>query len=326
MDIKEYNEKFNEKRISENIADMPSEARDIAMQAFKAENANDLYKAKDLAKKAIEVAGGENTEPVRILLARIYPKILVNDIEEATKNYKTDVAEYIEFLDSINMNDIMQQYLVDTLIRLCALLENDWYRPLFKEFVDIINEKNYLTESDYENTIKSAYASLESLEYFSDTKVSYIVRGFLKISYEKLYSMEEDNDTQNEGDLINELTNKWFICKALDDKKEEFEHIMNNYPHSYNMISDTIDEMQSNKENYSDNLVDELLKYAREGTTKDDLIRILNNSYEKINNPVNKKVVVHTGRGVYTRSATKVGRNEPCPCGSGKKYKNCCGK
>ena len=23
---------------------------------------------------------------------------------------------------------------------------------------------------------------------------------------------------------------------------------------------------------------------------------------------------------------TKVGRNDPCPCGSGKKYKNCCGK
>ena len=22
----------------------------------------------------------------------------------------------------------------------------------------------------------------------------------------------------------------------------------------------------------------------------------------------------------------KVGRNEPCPCGSGKKYKNCCGR
>ncbi|MHC4292236.1 MAG: SEC-C metal-binding domain-containing protein [Planctomycetota bacterium] len=22
----------------------------------------------------------------------------------------------------------------------------------------------------------------------------------------------------------------------------------------------------------------------------------------------------------------KVGRNDPCPCGSGKKYKKCCGK
>ncbi len=27
----------------------------------------------------------------------------------------------------------------------------------------------------------------------------------------------------------------------------------------------------------------------------------------------------------YERAAPKVGRNEPCPCGSGKKYKRCCG-
>ena len=26
------------------------------------------------------------------------------------------------------------------------------------------------------------------------------------------------------------------------------------------------------------------------------------------------------------RAAKSVGRNEPCPCGSGKKYKDCCGK
>ena len=26
------------------------------------------------------------------------------------------------------------------------------------------------------------------------------------------------------------------------------------------------------------------------------------------------------------KAAKKVGRNDPCPCGSGKKYKNCCGK
>jgi SEC-C motif domain protein len=28
----------------------------------------------------------------------------------------------------------------------------------------------------------------------------------------------------------------------------------------------------------------------------------------------------------YVRSAPKTGRNEPCLCGSGKKYKKCCGK
>ncbi|MFB3142119.1 MAG: SEC-C metal-binding domain-containing protein, partial [Acidobacteriota bacterium] len=26
------------------------------------------------------------------------------------------------------------------------------------------------------------------------------------------------------------------------------------------------------------------------------------------------------------RTTRKVGRNEPCPCGSGKKYKKCCGR
>ena len=26
------------------------------------------------------------------------------------------------------------------------------------------------------------------------------------------------------------------------------------------------------------------------------------------------------------RALPEVGRNDPCPCGSGKKYKDCCGK
>jgi preprotein translocase subunit SecA len=30
-------------------------------------------------------------------------------------------------------------------------------------------------------------------------------------------------------------------------------------------------------------------------------------------------------QGTFVRTERKVGRNEPCPCGSGKKYKNCHG-
>jgi uncharacterized protein YecA (UPF0149 family) len=30
--------------------------------------------------------------------------------------------------------------------------------------------------------------------------------------------------------------------------------------------------------------------------------------------------------GTYQRIKVKHGRNEPCTCGSGYKYKNCCGK
>ncbi|MBT4792264.1 MAG: YchJ family protein [Halobacteriovoraceae bacterium] len=31
------------------------------------------------------------------------------------------------------------------------------------------------------------------------------------------------------------------------------------------------------------------------------------------------------GNGPYKRATPKLGRNEPCSCGSGKKYKKCCG-
>jgi preprotein translocase subunit SecA len=32
----------------------------------------------------------------------------------------------------------------------------------------------------------------------------------------------------------------------------------------------------------------------------------------------------HAPIGQYVRAAPKVGRNDPCPCGSGKKHKKCC--
>ena len=40
---------------------------------------------------------------------------------------------------------------------------------------------------------------------------------------------------------------------------------------------------------------------------------------DKIQTQTNEKVTVQA------KNEKIVGRNEPCPCGSGKKYKNCCG-
>ncbi len=34
--------------------------------------------------------------------------------------------------------------------------------------------------------------------------------------------------------------------------------------------------------------------------------------------------VVYENEQPYVRSGKKIGRNDPCPCGSGKKYKHCC--
>ena len=48
-----------------------------------------------------------------------------------------------------------------------------------------------------------------------------------------------------------------------------------------------------------------------------EIILFINNTMFGTNNPSASRTVV---------KAAKIGRNDPCPCGSGKKYKHCCGK
>ena len=50
--------------------------------------------------------------------------------------------------------------------------------------------------------------------------------------------------------------------------------------------------------------------------------KITNASQENLNNLDNDTIRKETVKN----DGPKVGRNDPCPCGSGKKYKNCCGK
>ena len=52
---------------------------------------------------------------------------------------------------------------------------------------------------------------------------------------------------------------------------------------------------------------------------------------EKVKKKKKKRYVEHRGEEAskvetVRRSGRKIGRNEPCPCGSGKKYKHCCGR
>ena len=53
-----------------------------------------------------------------------------------------------------------------------------------------------------------------------------------------------------------------------------------------------------------------------------ETVKITNASLENLNNLDNDTV----SKEPIKNEEPKVGRNDPCPCGSGKKYKNCCGK
>ncbi len=66
----------------------------------------------------------------------------------------------------------------------------------------------------------------------------------------------------------------------------------------------------------------------REGApTRHESVRITGEGFENANMSLNvsapKQEKTHTP---IVNTEPKVGRNDPCPCGSGKKYKNCCGR
>lgn len=46
----------------------------------------------------------------------------------------------------------------------------------------------------------------------------------------------------------------------------------------------------------------------------------------RVNNARRSQISIPTNRKAVPVTSTKIGRNEPCPCGSGQKYKTCCGK
>jgi preprotein translocase subunit SecA len=67
-------------------------------------------------------------------------------------------------------------------------------------------------------------------------------------------------------------------------------------------------------------------------TISEEISRFLLNAEIRQNIEREEVKNIHLSDGKETikskpkKSEKKIGRNDPCPCGSGKKYKQCCGK
>jgi preprotein translocase subunit SecA len=75
-------------------------------------------------------------------------------------------------------------------------------------------------------------------------------------------------------------------------------------------------------------MFDEMIKNVQEDTVK-TLLRLRQENVsvkrEQVAEPIAASHGDDTPKQPKKREITKVGRNNPCPCGSGKKYKNCHG-
>ncbi len=134
--------------------------------------------------------------------------------------------------------------------------------------------------------------------------------------------------------LLRNVDNKWIDhIDAMDDLESSIglsAYGQKNPVTEYRLIgSDMFEEMI---DNVKENTARMMLMIMPRNEMKHE--GNLQNIHATMRDVPQKRVNVHAGataqtprREPYKKSASeKVGRNDPCPCGSGKKYKKCCGK
>ena len=327
QNIQEMNKRFEAKKREEILNQIPVKFHNQVNEALDYEQEDDYEKTAELCQDILATKEGHGNEQVKIILARVFPSVLRMDVETENKKYQQHLSQYYTFLDGIEMNELMQEYIVETLIKLCELMENDWYRPLFREFVEHIERQGYLTEEVYKETLASAYASLESYDYYGDSKVSMLAKTVMKLGYDKAYTIRNVALESMKNRLnLDVLMNAWYLTQYYEEHEEEFSYIAQKYPYSYRLITDLVKDIKTDVHKKEASLLEELMNHVTEGTTKEQLMDVLTKSYADLMAKEAKPQTVYAGRGSYRRSNEKIGRNEPCPCGSGKKYKHCCGK
>lgn len=160
----------------------------------------------------------------------------------------------------------------------------------------------------WRDTAYSKDMTREQLEKFWGTYF-----GIEKIIYEKLL----DNPDEEVKGTVKELAEKYEIevftmtgfLDGINDSLKEANPIEE-------MEEDTVVSLAFDKEKLYKNMVDAKADWLYELPQWKTIF-----SEEKL-----KELYKEQKNSGTIRKEKKVGRNDPCPCGSGKKYKHCCGK
>lgn len=261
------------------------------------------------------------------MLDGTYENVLYLDIVLGNGKYAEDLQSYYRFLDSVEMNQTMQEHLAGTIVYLCELIENIHYRPMFREFIKHVEEKGYLTMERYKKTLESAHASVESYQYHEDRNICAFVEAYLAAVYEREYTIEDMEDPEIKQEMqVKAICYEWYVCEYYLGHEEEFAYVERTYPFAWSLIKSFIYGIRKDRDAIREKVLKELYDCGNIKGSIDELRKSLEAAYIRAIVKEKEPVYIHDGSVPYERMEKKVGRNEPCPCGSGRKYKQCCGR
>ena len=210
-----------------------------------------------------------------------------------------------------------------------------------QKIINMINETvSFKAQEFYDADAKSidisaleAYFSLMLREKYPSAKIRELaekndIDEIVELLCESANEVYEDKENEFGSDNMREIE-RAVLLRNVDKKWMEHIDAMDDLKGSVGLQSyaqrDPVNEYRFR----GAEMFDELVSDIRENTARMMLAltkRAPDTQRVQIANPIMESVSGEVAKKLITiKKAEKVGRNDPCPCGSGKKYKNCCG-
>lgn len=295
------------------------------------ENLNRREKAREVFNREIRRYEDTGEIPSEELLDGCFSHLIFLDAVLGRMELNVDTGIYKRFLSKIEMNPQMRKHLTQNIAFWSTALTVRTFREPFRSIVRTIEEEGYLLDSDYYYIIENAYRSVESYEYHEDRQIDAITESFLSAeSHAPLGNsdtMEDTVDREEQQMRAAALTYEWYMSKDSQALYAQLPYIAEHYPHTYARLVTFLDQLRIFGPEKLRNVIEKKMQmlpgvHADEQEIRDGLEK----SYKTALAAKKEPVYIAEGNVTYRRGAKKIMPNDPCPCGSGKKYKNCHGR
>ena len=234
-----------------------------------------------------------------------------------------DLDSYRHFLENAEMTPELKECLSGNIAYWSTLLTVPTFRDLFVRFVRDVEQAGYLVDSPRFSIIDSAYRAEESYRYHEDKNIDAFMESFLSAES----ADQGENNGNGSGAIATQLAYEWYMSKCADEYAEMFLYAAEKYPYSYARAVTFLDQLQTlGPEKMRENILDRLEEEKLVNADRELLIEELERSYQDLRSAQKQPVYIAEGGVTYKRTAKKIMPNDPCPCGSGKKYKKCHGR
>ena len=266
-------------------------------------------------------------EVYKYAIAKIIEK--PEDAYEQNQKKKEQIEQLVQnfgkkFLECFDSDEVITTNIyADNLINLFNTYCDDGIMPSKEDIeANIKNVENnrYFTVSDFRNSYSdfmekslegfSSHSSVYDIGIIYDKELGLFVVPFYQ-TFCKIYEVEDYKSVQGYKDCIKSFLENDKIPANI------IKRVAQKYPDFINRTNEILSTSYS---------LDELLNYYKQDSVEKKIyssasVLYASKIFEQMMNVVSNKEESHKKEGI---DYSNVGRNDLCPCGSGKKYKKCC--